>query len=137
MRGTPFSYYASVFAGAGAGACLRWRLTVLAGHFFPGMTHLGTLASNLASCFLVGVVAAVLAIKTSAPPEWRLFFITGFCGGLSTLSALSLETLDILEGGDRVWQASLPAMGNLFMNVAGSLALCWLGMSAARKALGG
>ena len=56
----------------------------------------GTLAVNLLGCFAIGVVFS-LSEKISMDSEWRLFLATGLCGGFTTFSAFSIETLGMLR----------------------------------------
>ena len=117
---------ACVFIGGGIGACLRWGLALLlnpVSHVVP----LGTLAANLIGGYLVGVAAALFAIKGGLPPELRLFAITGVLGGFTTFSAFSNEVVSMLAEGRPGW-ATLTAAAHLF----GSLALTAVGIATVR-----
>jgi CrcB protein len=100
-----------VFIGGGLGSALRWAigLGVLAlGSFsFPW----ATLISNVLSC---GVMA--LALRFAEHPaftnELRLLLFTGFCGGLSTFSTFSFESVEMLRSGNYGW-----AIGNTMLSV--------------------
>ena len=61
----------------------------------------GTLAANLLGGYVVGVAVAYFATYTAVAPEWRLFVITGFCGGLTTFSTFSAEIVGMLMEGVR------------------------------------
>ncbi|MCO6435228.1 CrcB family protein, partial [Nitrosomonas nitrosa] len=55
-------------------------------------------------------------------PEWRLFVITGFLGGLTTFSTFSAETITLIQQGRLLWAASaigLHVIGSLLMTVLG------------------
>lgn len=130
------AHLACVFVGAGTGACLRWQLTVHSARLLPQIPYLGTLASNFISCFLVGAAAALFGLKAGLAHEWRLLFMTGFCGGLSTLAALSVETMELFSAADG-WRGVLPALGYLALNAGGSVVLCLLGMLVAERVWGG
>jgi len=58
----------------------------------------GTLIVNITGCFLIGLIFAI-AGKADIQ-EWRLFLITGICGGYTTFSAFSYESLGLLRSGD-------------------------------------
>jgi fluoride exporter len=116
----------SVFLGAGLGACLRWGLGSLLNPLFPTVP-LGTLAANLVGGYLVGIAIAYFALRTSLPPEARLFAITGFLGGLTTFSTFSAEVVSLLSQSQVGW--ALAAMG---AHVAGSLTLTGLGILTVR-----
>lgn len=115
--------------GAALGACLRWWLGLLLNPLFPTVP-LGTLAANLIGGFLVGVAAALFAIKSGLPPELRLLCVTGFLGGLTTFSTFSAEVVTLLDRGQFAW-----ACGTAGLHLFGSLALTALGMVATRWVL--
>jgi CrcB protein len=73
----------AIFIGAGFGALLRWWLGLTLNSYFPVVPP-GTLAANLIGGYLIGLAVAFFATATAIAPEWRLFVITGFCGGLTT-----------------------------------------------------
>ena len=114
---------ASICAGASLGALLRW---FLAGRFNPAHPFLppGTLAANLIGGYLVGVAIALFAALPDVAPQWRLFVITGFLGGLTTFSTFSAEVVTQLQQGRPGW-----ALATAFMHLAGSFALTALGIA--------
>ncbi len=75
----------AISAGASLGALLRWGLGLWLNAWFPAIPP-GTLAANLIGGYLIGVAMGVFAHHVALPPEWRLFVITGFLGGLTTFS---------------------------------------------------
>ena len=113
--------FAAVGIGAALGAWLRWGLSIwLSPH--SGPWPLGTLAANLAGGYLVGVAVAFLALRPDLPPEWRLFAITGFLGGLTTFSTYSAEVTQLFARGDIVsglGLASIHLLGSLVLTAAG------------------
>ena len=114
---------ASICAGASIGAVLRW---FLAERFNPLLSGLppGTLAANLIGGYLVGVAVACFAAMPDLSPQWRLFVITGFLGGLTTFSTFSAEVVERLQQGQPGW-----ALAAAFFHLAGSLALTALGIT--------
>ena len=56
-----------------------------------------TFVVNVAGCFLVGLVIAVLVDRHAAPDWLRAALVVGFCGGFTTFSTFAQETLDLLE----------------------------------------
>jgi CrcB protein len=113
----------SVCAGASIGALLRW---FLAGRFNPFHPFVppGTLAANLIGGYLIGVAIAVFAAMPQLPPQWRLFVVTGFLGGLTTFSTFSAEVVTQLQQGRAGW-----ALVVALMHLGGSLALTALGIA--------
>ena len=92
--------FVAVFFGSGLGALVRYVLYLI----FPHQTYLplATLISNFFGCFIATVVFVYFATKSGLNPACKTFLITGFCGGLSTLSALSLELLHFVEMQDYI-----------------------------------
>ena len=86
-----------VFVGGALGAPLRYVTDrwVQAHHAlrFP----LGTLLVNLVGCFLAGVIAGGVA-KAGWSSEVHALLGTGLCGGLTTYSTFSVETIELLQG---------------------------------------
>ena len=87
-----------VFFGGGLGALTRYFLY----HILPKETFMpyGTLIANFFGCFIATVVFSLLILKSDTDSIYKLLLITGFCGGLSTLSALSLEVLSFIQADD-------------------------------------
>ncbi len=114
---------ASICAGASIGALLRW---LLAGRFNPMLPGLppGTLAANLIGGYLIGVAVAFFAAMPEVSPQWRLFIVTGFLGGLTTFSTFSAEVVTQLQQGRPGW-----ALAITVFHLAGSLALTALGIA--------
>lgn len=112
----------AVFCGAGLGALLRWWLGSRLNPVFPTLP-LGTLAANLLGGFLVGIAVAFFARHPGFAPEWRLFAITGFLGGLTTFSTYSAEVVTLFARGEYLW-----GLAALAAHLAGSLLLTAAGM---------
>jgi len=113
----------AICLGASLGALSRWGLSVGMNHLFPALPP-GTLVANLVGGYLIGVAVALFAQLPSIAPEWRLFVITGFLGGLTTFSTFSAEVVAALQQGRVGWAAATVAA-----HVMGSLALTLLGLA--------
>lgn len=87
------------------GTWVQGRAGVLA---FPT----GTLAVNIVGCLVIGCLFG-LGEKSSISPEWRLFAITGLCGGFTTFSAFSLETVNLLRSGQHMYALTYVALSLL------------------------
>jgi fluoride exporter len=112
----------AIFVGAGLGALLRWRLGLMLNSYFPIIPP-GTLAANLIGAYIIGVAVAFFASTTALAPEWRLFVITGFCGGLTTFSTFSSEIVALLERSQ-----SLGAFAAAALHLVGSVAMTFAGI---------
>ena len=109
-----------------ASAWMRWALSVALNHLTPDLP-LGTLASNLIGGYLIGIAVEVLVNHALLAPEWRLFIITGFLGGLTTFSTFSAEAVGLLSRHQYGWAVALIAA-----HLAGSLLMTVLGMETVR-----
>jgi CrcB protein len=111
----------AVFAGAGLGALLRWRFAEWWNPVLPTIP-LGTVAANLLGGLLVGACAAGFARHPELDPEWRLFVVTGFLGGLTTFSTFSAEVVILIAKGEVASATALAAthlFGSLLLTAAG------------------
>lgn len=90
---------------------------------FPAIPP-GTLAANLIGGYLIGVALAVFAHHPGLTPEWRLFVITDFLGGLTTFSTFSAEVTVLIQEGRILW-----AFGAIGVHVTGSLLMTMLGLA--------
>ena len=111
----------AISLGASLGAVLRWWLGGKLNSLFPAIP-LGTLSSNLIGGYLVGCAIAFFLNAHHIALEWRLFIITGFCGGLTTFSTFSAETVNLLQHGRMGLAAamiSLHVVGSLLATLAG------------------
>ena len=116
--------------GAAFGAWLRWGLALWLGSVH-GKVHLGTLAANLGGGYLVGLALGFFTAYPGLAPEWRLFAITGFLGGLTTFSSFSGESMLLLQRGDYGW-----ALAHTAMHLFGALACCVAGFATWRAIAG-
>lgn len=90
---------------------------------FPAIPP-GTLAANIIGGYIVGIAIAFFAARPDISPEWRLFIITGFCGGLTTFSTFSAEVVMLIQQGDLAKTTAAIAL-----HVVGSLAATILGIA--------
>lgn len=114
--------FVAIGLGAALGAWLRWGLGLWLNPLFATFPQ-GTLAANLLGGYLVGVAIAYFAQHPGLPPEWRLFVITGFLGGLTTFSTFSAEVFTLISRGQLAW-----ALAAASVHLFGSLALTALGV---------
>jgi fluoride exporter len=102
-----------VFLGGGLGSLIRYGISLTISNLeikFP----LATLISNVVACFIIGALTASVT-KGNLTDAQRLLLATGFCGGFSTFSTFSNETLQLAQNGQL-----MTAFGNIIL----SLVLC-------------
>ena len=123
---TMAAHLAMIAIGATLGAWLRWGFSLWLN---PRVVQfpLGTLASNLVGGYLIGIAVAYFSAHPALTPEWRLFVITGFLGGLTTFSTYSAEVVQLLQSG-RLAMAGVLAL----VHLTGSLLLTILGFATYR-----
>jgi CrcB protein len=111
-----------VSVGGTLGCLLRWWLGMTFNALFPTIPP-GTLTANLVGGYIIGLALACFSTYTSLPPEWRLFVMTGFCGGLTTFSTFSAEITVLLQQGRMLW-----ALGAIATHVVGSIVMTFAGI---------
>lgn len=115
----------TVFLGAGLGGVLRWLVGLAALRLLgPGFPW-GTLAVNVAGCFAMGVVAALVLARLPGETA-RLFLMTGLLGGFTTFSAFSLDAVALWER-DAIGLAAAYVAASVTLSVAALVAGLALG----------
>jgi len=95
----------------------------VAGFAFP----FGTLGVNVLGSFVVGVVMALSLERGTLGPNARIFLAIGLCGGFTTMSTFSYETLALLRGGETAL-----GVANVAATLGACLAAVWLGQTVGR-----
>ncbi|MGC9194307.1 MAG: fluoride efflux transporter CrcB [Syntrophobacteraceae bacterium] len=117
-----------VLVGGGLGAITRYGVALLAVKLFGTRFPYGTLIVNLSGCFLIGVSFALAERGLNIMnPTVRLFFITGFLGGLTTFSSYAVETVNTMRVGSYL----IAAANFLSNNFIGAI-LVFLGLWVGR-----
>jgi CrcB protein len=117
----------AVALGGAVGALLRYAVREFLPSLAEGRVPLATIAANVSGSFLLGFLAIVLLQRTSVPAELRLGVTVGLLGAFTTFSTFSLETVDLVEGGQ--WPFALL---NVTLSVGAALLAVWAGQTLAR-----
>lgn len=110
----------AVAVGGAAGSVGRWGLGLLLTTLLPGLPA-GTFVANVLAGLVIGAVSGLHAVSPLPEPA-RLLLTVGLCGGLSTFSTFSNETLQMIESGNGVGAAL-----NVVLNVGTCLVAVWAG----------
>jgi fluoride exporter len=113
----------AIALGAILGAWSRYGLSL----WLNGKSWLpwGTFAANAIGGLLVGIALACFAAKPDISPQWRMFFVTGFLGALTTFSTFSAEVTTLMMNGAMLHGIALAAL-----HLITSLALTAIGIAA-------
>ena len=129
--------FALVAIGGALGAMSRFAVTLIAARLFGKGFPWGTLAVNVAGCFVIGVIMRlVLKLETSEDSAYSEVSLLqhgvaiGFLGGLTTFSTFSADTLFAFDNG----RPGI-AIANIIANLALCLGAVWAGMATARIAM--
>jgi len=103
--------------GSFIGGVLRYLITLFVQSKFLSTFPFGTLTVNILGSLIIGIVFG-LSEKMNLSPEWRLFLATGICGGFTTFSAFSFETMALLQDGQYFYGISYVGLSILFSLIA-------------------
>lgn len=117
-----------VFLGGGLGSVARYLLgrwvSTFQEHHFP----FGTFVVNVVACFALGTIMGCIAQKEMLSPTAKLFLAVGFCGGFSTFSTFSHESVILFQQGHYV-----SLMAYILLSVALCVAATLAGLYLAEK----
>lgn len=108
--------YLIVSLGAAIGGAARYWMSNFVYKFLPSNIPFGTLAVNVTGSFIIGIVMFYLDRNELISPQMRILLTAGFCGGLTTFSTFSFETINLLRDSE-----FLLAGTNIILNVVLSI----------------
>jgi CrcB protein len=120
--------YLAVALGGAIGSAGRFFLSGVIANAFGETFPLGTLVINITGSFVIGFFGTLTAPdgRLLVSPTTRQFVMVGICGGYTTFSSFSLQTLNLMRDEEWLYAGA---------NIVGSVVLCligvWLGHLAA------
>jgi fluoride exporter len=114
--------YLLIALGGAVGSVLRYVIGGVAGAAVERATHInfpwGTLIVNVVGCILIGLLWRAF-MGDPREGQWRALLVVGFCGGFTTFSTFSNETVGFILGGEWV-KASVYVLVSVIAGVAGT-----------------
>lgn len=119
--------YLWIALGGALGSMARYGVSRLFSFWIGETFPWGTLVVNVTGSFLIGLFAVLSGPdgRAMVAPDMRQFVLVGICGGYTTFSSFSLQTLALIRDGDMV-----EAGGNVLLSVVLCLVFVWLGSAA-------
>src|SRR5436190_21740031 len=113
-----------VGVGGALGSIARYWMSYAITRLWGDAMPSGTILVNISGCFIIGLFSAATLSKGLMPVShnMREFFMVGICGGYTTFSAFSLQTLNLADQGQ--W---MRAAANVVLSVVLCLVAVWLG----------
>jgi fluoride exporter len=118
-----------IFLGGGLGSVVRFATGKWISSLHSQQFPYGTLATNIAACLILGFVIGLADHKQIISPQARLFWTVGFCGGFSTFSTFSAETITLLQNGFHL-STVIYIVGSLLFCIIATYAGLYLGEHA-------
>lgn len=113
--------------GGGLGSMARYLCQRWINNFYPHHFPWGTFAVNIVGCLLIGFFWGLTFRSFAVNENWKLFLMTGICGGFTTFSAFTLEGIGLIKENK---------MALFFLYIAGSviagLFATYIGMKISR-----
>ena len=116
--------YFWITIGSAVGGAARYFCSGVVARLIGETFPWGTLVVNVVGSFIIGLVAVLTAPdgRLLVDPTTRLAITVGFCGGYTTFSSFSIQTLNLLNDGQYLY-----AGANILLSVAVCLAAVWAG----------
>jgi fluoride exporter len=114
--------------GGFVGSIARYLVAILFSSQISSVFPFATLTVNVLGCFLIGILFALSDRGNLLSPEWRILLTTGFCGGFTTFSTFSYESLRLMQDGEYLYLAAY-----VFISVFVGLTATYLGIALVRS----
>ena len=122
---------ATIGIGATVGASCRYYIGIVSAQYLGKALPYGTLISNVLGSFIAGLLVVFILEKLFLSETYRLMLLVGLTGSLTTMSALSIESVEMLSGG-----SYSQALLNILLNVGLSVLAASLGFMLAKYGFG-
>jgi CrcB protein len=109
-----------VFLGGGLGSLARFGISEIVKTNFKSSFPIATLLSNVLSCIVLALMVGLFSGKMEAHPSVKMLILVGFCGGFSTFSTFSYETVELMRSGNMMY-----AIANILISVIVCVALVY------------
>ena len=109
-----------VFLGGGLGSIARYGISEVVRNNFKTVFPVATLCSNILSCIILAITVGYFSERMAINPALRILIVAGFCGGFSTFSTFSYETVELMRSGN-----SAIAIANILISVTVCIALIY------------
>jgi CrcB protein len=117
-----------VFVGGGLGSVARFTLGKWVTTFHTQNFPYGTLVVNVLACLVLGFLVGLADQRQLISAPSRLFWTVGFCGGFSTFSTFSAETIQLIQAGFQI-SSVVYVIGSLIFCLAATLLGLYLGQA--------
>ena len=101
-----------IFVGGGLGSLARFSISKLIQENIEKTFPFGTLGVNILASIILGIFVGMVEVKSLTNPNYKALIAIGFCGGFSTFSTFSNDTLQLIQN-NRI----LEALTNILLNV--------------------
>jgi fluoride exporter len=101
-----------IFIGGGLGSLTRFSLSKFIQENIDKTFPFGTLGVNILASIVLGIFVGMVEVKSLTNPNYKALIAIGFCGGFSTFSTFSNDTLQLIQNN-----RMLEALMNILLNV--------------------